>query len=308
MVRALGVDPVGTAGDGRGYLLVDVALPWPRAVSAMAGLAPVLAAADVTGLRVQATVPAPGAAHRVVAHRHREEHPGWFAGYERVEVEVAPGDVVEAAVALAANNPGGTPTAALDVLVCAHGARDVCCGSGGTALALALLADDLPGVRVARTSHTGGHRFAPTAFVLPTGTAWAHADIDLLRRVLARAGPLDDLLARYRGSTGIGLAPAQAAERATFAAVGWSWLDRRRRATVGGDGAVVVEADGGDDGHRAWRVEVAPGKAAPVPDCGQPLSPTTKTERQWLVTGVEEVPPPNGGHASGAPRGDGVRP
>lgn len=292
MVRALGVDPVGTAGDGRGYLLVDVALPWPREVSAMPGLAPVLAAADAAELRVQTTVPAPGTAHRVVAHRHRGEHPGWFAGYERVEVEVAPGDVVEAAVALAADRFAGAPTNAVDVLVCAHGARDVCCGSGGTALALALLADDLPGVRVVRTSHTGGHRFAPTAFVLPTGTAWAHVGVDTLRRILARTGPLDDLLARYRGSTGIGAGPAQAAERAAFAAVGWGWLDRRRRATVGSDGTVVVEVDGGDDGHRAWRVEVAPGDAAPVPDCGRPVGPATRTERQWLVTGVAEIAPP----------------
>lgn len=294
-MRALGVDPVGTAGDGRGYLLVDVALPWPREVSAMAGLGPVLAAADAAGLRVQATVPTPGAGHRVVAHRHRREHPGWFAGYERVEVEVTPGDVVEAAVALAAGDLKATPTTALDVLVCAHGARDVCCGSGGTALALAVLADDLPGVRVARTSHTGGHRFAPTAFVLPAGTAWAHADIDLVRRVLARAGAVDDLLARYRGSTGIGPAPAQAAERAAFAAVGWGWLDRRRRATVGDDGTVVVEADGGGTGHRAWRVQVAPGAAAPVPDCGRPVGPATKAEREWLVTGIEEISPPLGG-------------
>lgn len=307
MVRALGVDPVGTAGDGRGYLLVDVALPWPREVSAMAGLGPVLAAADAAGLRVQATVPAPGTLHRVVVHRHRAEHPGWFAGYERVEIEVAPSQVVDAAVALAAGGRDGTPSATVDVLVCAHGARDVCCGSGGTALALALVADDLPGVRVVRTSHTGGHRFAPTAFVLPTGTAWANAEVDTMRRVLTRTGPLDGLLPRYRGSTGIGLPAAQAAERAVFATVGWGWLDRRRRATVGGDGEVVVEADG-DDGRRAWRVQVAGGGSAPVPDCGQPVGPTTKTERTWLVTGAEEIPPPSGGNPSGAGVGDRKRP
>ena len=59
-------------------------------------------------------------------------------------------------------------------------AGDRCCGSLGTALAQELLADPLQlgdDVRVWRTSHTGGHRFAPTALVLPQGTV-----VGLLRR------------------------------------------------------------------------------------------------------------------------------
>ena len=47
-----------------------------------------------------------------------------------------------------------------DVLVCTHGTRDTCCGSLGTRLWRDL---DAGGATVRRTSHTGGHRFAPTA-------------------------------------------------------------------------------------------------------------------------------------------------
>ena len=47
------------------------------------------------------------------------------------------------------------------LLVCTHGGRDRCCGSDGTRLFQALFPP--PGVRVWRTSHTAGHRFAPTA-------------------------------------------------------------------------------------------------------------------------------------------------
>ena len=37
-----------------------------------------------------------------------------------------------------------------------------------------------------RCSHTGGHRYAPTAITLPDGRAWAYADVGLLDGVLAR--------------------------------------------------------------------------------------------------------------------------
>ena len=54
---------------------------------------------------------------------------------------------------------------ARDILVCTHGARDACCGKFGYGFyvemrGLAAVRGD--GVRVWRTSHLGGHRFAPT--------------------------------------------------------------------------------------------------------------------------------------------------
>lgn len=85
-----------------------------------------------------------------------------------------------------ADEPGGGP---IDVLICTHGRRDVCCGKFGTALALR--AEKVlrgTGVRIRRTSHLGGHRFAPTALVLPEGTLWAFADDDLLVRLIERSG------------------------------------------------------------------------------------------------------------------------
>ncbi|WP_137725450.1 sucrase ferredoxin [Prescottella subtropica] len=53
------------------------------------------------------------------------------------------------------------------VLVCAHGKRDQCCAVLGRPVA-ATLAAEFPGA-VWECSHTGGHRFAPSTILLPTG-------------------------------------------------------------------------------------------------------------------------------------------
>lgn len=63
-------------------------------------------------------------------------------------------------------------------LVCAHGRRDRCCGTLGSAVFRALQAR---GVEVWQTSHLGGHRFAACALSLPHGLMYGrlrpeHAD------------------------------------------------------------------------------------------------------------------------------------
>src|SRR5205823_6194194 len=93
----------------------------------------------------------------------------------------------------------------VDLFVCTHGRRDVCCGTDGTALWRRLSAPKSAGglgdvVRLWRTSHTGGHRFAPTGAVFPSGQYWAWLDPGLVRAVLGREGPVADVVPHYRGS------------------------------------------------------------------------------------------------------------
>ena len=103
------------------------------------------------------------------------------------------------------------------------------------------------------------------------------------RRITARAGPLDDLLARYRGCAALASPAAQAAERMVFAEVGWGWLDHRRRATSLGDGAVRIEAVAPDGTARSWDVAVEAGRRLPVPDCGKDPAEATKHEAEVVV-------------------------
>jgi hypothetical protein len=273
-----GLDPVGTAGSHRAYLLVDWPLPWPRDVGEIAELAVLRPALSATGGRLQAMV-APGdtTLRRVILYRRPE---GPFVRFERHQLDVDPSDVIDAATALlgGAGAPGvagaGDQAEAADVLVCTHGRRDRCCGSLGTDLARGLLADPSrlgPGVRVSRTSHTGGHRFAPTAMLFPHGTSWAFADRDLLDTVVHRRGDVAAVLPRYRGCFGIGGPAVQAAERSVLGLTGWSLWDRPRWGEELGDGRVRLHVEDPEGGSTTvWEVIVRPGRKLAAPACGGP--------------------------------------
>ena len=290
--RSQSVDPVGSAGHYRGFVLVETPLPWPRDVGEIPSLQPVAQIAVSRGYRLQALVPSdPDRAPRVVVHAGVEPpgDGGWFAGYRRVEA-AGGADVAATAEALidsAATAAAGPPGSA-DLLVCTHGRRDVCCGSRGTELARDLAGSDLPGagVNVRRTSHTGGHRFAPTFLFLPQGTMWAYADPEMAARVVRRSVPFADLAPHYRGCASVGPAPVQALERAVLVEEGWDLLDRRRRgfATDEAGGRFRMETDGA-----AWEATVRPGRTLPVPECMKPLSEARKTETEWIVTDLRQV-------------------
>jgi hypothetical protein len=283
VAREAGLAPLGTAGHYGGFLLVDWPLPWPADVGDIPELTEVNAAAKAAGVRVQAVAPS-GDAARVVLYR-RPEGTG-FAGYDRAARVAEPASVVAAALGLLAGDGGdragdgdGDAAGGIgDILVCGHGRRDPCCGRDGTLLAMELLADPVlrdAGYAVGRTSHTGGHRFAPTAIVLPQGTMWAYLDRELTARILHRTGPVAGVLPHYRGSTGIGSPGLQALERQAFAEVGWGWLDWRREGREVADGVVTLAAESPTGARAAWEAVVA-SEPRPVPDCGKPLAEARK--------------------------------
>ena len=86
------------------------------------------------------------------------------------------------------------------VLVCVHGRRDRCCAEHGRAVA-DTLAMALPEI-VWETTHLGGHRFAATAAVLPTGRVLGRLRPDTVLDTVeaARAGEPTD---HDRGQAGI---------------------------------------------------------------------------------------------------------
>ena len=107
-----------------------------------------------------------------------------------------PDDLLEldlTALAAGALPGGGEPVTEPVLLICTNGRRDPCCAVAGRALAERLAAQR-PG-QVYECSHLGGHRFAPTAMVLPTGYVYGRltpaAGSALLRASLF-AGPLAD--------------------------------------------------------------------------------------------------------------------
>ena len=81
-------------------------------------------------------------------------------------------------------------------------------------------------VRVWRTSHTGGHRFAPTLIDLPDGRYWGRLDACSAGEILRRQGDPQSVEGLYRGWSALSSAAEQSAEGAALARFGWKWQGR----------------------------------------------------------------------------------
>jgi hypothetical protein len=215
-----------------------------------------------------------------------------FAGYRRFETTA--GDSLEASLdrLLASAEDGrnlGSPRT--DLLVCTHGSRDGCCGSRGTDLALRLAAvPTLRGIRHWRTSHTGGHRFAPTFLLLPQGTSWGFADVHMAKRVVERSVPFAEVAGHYRGCPGLAGPQVQVLEREVLSMVGWELLDECRSGDLTGE----MTRDGGQvarlrTGSHTWEGVVRPSRTIPIPDCGKSSAEAKKTTTEWTVSDVRAV-------------------
>ena len=317
---ATGTDPVGTAGCYDAFLVVELRRPWDHDVSTMWPFAelgasgPFLVAGDGRTWRPMAIDPS-GEPDGLVGVEVWERPPmadgaGTATGpYRHRSWRVDPDAVLALGGSLLAGEPpaGGsgpavatasdshTTPGANALLVCTHGGRDVCCGSLGTSLAKELEAS----IPVRRCSHTGGHRFAPTAITFPDGYGWAHLDAAAARQIVERTAPIDTVIGRCRGSSLFAAGPAQVADRAVLGAVGWAWADAARQVTVPegpmpavpGDAAVEVSVAGrlpdGSDLAHVVTVDVA--QLVPTPDCGVAADGDTSTAPVWRVIDLRRV-------------------
>lgn len=151
----------------------------------------------------------------------------------------------------------GSEPAEPALLVCTNGRRDVCCAVRGRPLA-AHAARVAPG-RVWEVSHTGGHRFAPTAVLLPWGQTLARLDERACETVLS-ASESGHLPAELLGPThdrGRSAVPgaSQCAESHVRVEIGETRLGAlwagEPDPVDGGSQVIVTHTDG-----RRWRVHV----------------------------------------------------
>jgi hypothetical protein len=144
--------------------------------------------------------------------------------------------------------PGKPQTGAL-LLVCTHAERDRCCGTDGRALVDTLVAAGEPDIW--ESSHLGGHRFAPTAVVLPSGYLYGHLDAPAAAEIhrIATSGSVVTNHCRGRCTWS---ADGQVAELAVRAATGFRSTDDLTVLPRTDDGPELV-----DDGQGTrWAVEV----------------------------------------------------
>lgn len=285
--RSNHVSPIGTAGSYRGYLLVEVRQPWPHDIGETSLVSSIREVTDREQLRVQAMLDPTARQQRVTAYLN--PLPKGFSGFVRHEGKYGDDFVADVTALLQEPDPEAT-VPVKDVLVCIHGRRDFCCGSRGAELAVTLSNANLPdGVRVWRTSHTGGHRFAPNVIVLPEGTLWAYADDVLVERVLTRTGPVDEVVDHYRGCAGLPSPEVQALEREVLREVGWDLLDMHREGAVNEDRLTRLTMRRPDGSSETWEADVTRGRTLPVPDCGHPIEEARKSETELVVNGLRRV-------------------
>lgn len=275
-----GVDPVGSAVELDRLVTVEVPLPWPADVGDLAWIADLALA---PGTRVQTIVPDVARTDGTVLITRWTADGARFVGTDWLVPAV---DVPEAMAAVAR---GGSPDvpgedAPDEVLVCGHGARDRCCGGSGTRLAVEARAA-LPGVRIRRTSHLGGHRFAPTALSLPDGRVWAFLDAASLAGIVERTLHPIEARDHYRGH--VGLDPwAQVVEAVGLSEHGWVAFDVDHLdadVDVAPDGQtadVTVRWDGAAGGDER-RARVGIRRRYPVLQCGLPPASAKKDAPEY---------------------------
>lgn len=279
--EVIGEPLAGTTASARSWLCVEQAGPWGRDALAASHLDQGLAAelgrrSAGTGVRI-VLIRRPGAhpdRHRPVPRRVYLAHTAPGRTWLEHTTVADPKELLDLDFARAGAGVAGlvgAVSAEPVLLVCTNGRRDVCCALRGRPVAAALAASHRDAVW--ECTHIGGHRFAPTAVLLPTGYAYGFLD------VVSAARLLDSPAVVTRGCRGRSTwSPAgQVAELAVRSAAGVGSPDALEAAETpapvpvpGGQLVTVRHVDG-----RVWQVvvarrEVAPARAA---SCGAAPTP-----------------------------------
>lgn len=187
----------------------------------------------------------------------------------------------------------GSPSTTPLLLVCSNGRRDLCCAVAGHPLATGLAADPAYSEHVVEVSHLGGHRFAPTAVLLPTGMAYGRLTPDTARAAIDAAARGEVTLAGARGLTALP-APMQVADlrlREHAALPTRDELVVLRRTPTGKlapaplgwdlDGQDRTELVGRHQDGRAWRVVVR--RERVTPDRSESCRKAEVTAYGWVA-------------------------
>jgi len=274
--RELAEPLAGTAPTTPGWLLLEHPGPWAaKAVGDSRGLddgvghdlAKRSAAAGFRATLIRRPGTSTAGATRVAYLAWTEPGATWM---RRFTVS-GPADLLALDLSALAGPPAPTLGEAVTdplMLVCTNGRRDRCCATEGRPIAAALAAARPDATWEA--THLGGHRFAPTAVVLPHGYLYGRLDPDSAREVLTAAERGDVLPELCRGRATYSRA-AQTAELAVRVHTGITAAEALRvhdeRAEDAGAWTVRVDHRDG----RTWTVAVAAHREAPArpESCGK---------------------------------------
>jgi hypothetical protein len=164
------------------------------------------------------------------------------------------------------------------LLVCANGRRDRCCGHSGGRLADALWRGPHAD-RVLTCTHLGGHRFAPTALLLPVGALHGRLDEQRAARLLTDASVARMGADTLRGHSTLDQ-PAQVAEIHARAVTGHKGLAPLQVELTASDdpdriGATVRGWDPHDE-HQSLEFDLVRTSGQALLSCGRAPEATTR--------------------------------
>ncbi len=292
--RESGESALGTAVAADRFVLVELPLPWPADIAEHPLLAEMLRDAPTGGAKVRVLAlrceQGCGEDHQVICYWRDPAEP--FAGYRRCEGSVDRSGLAEAVRGFVSGE-GLTAEPCADVhdlLLCTHGSRDRCCAKLGGRLYEDLRGHTPESLRVWRTSHTGGHRFAPTGLTFPDGFAWAALDAEVATAMVTRSLPVERALAHLRGCAAMKSGLLQVADAQGFAQHGWQWTQIPRLANiVEDDGAVAsVRVEfAADEVAGEITATVERGRTLPIAACGEPIEAASKQTTELLLRAVD---------------------
>lgn len=111
-----------------------------------------------------------------------------------------------------------------DILLCTHGSVDTCCAKFGVPLyqLMRKMANNSgSNVRVWRSTHFGGHRFAPTYLEIPSGRYWGRITPQEASSLMHQTAEADQFQLLYRGSATLPDPVTQAVEGELLSRLGW---------------------------------------------------------------------------------------
>ncbi len=286
--RSIDLSPAGTAIAASVIAVIETPLPWPKPVfdhQLLAGLSGTFMTSSGP-CRILASVPRPGTeTGQTRATTFWRSSAGTVASEHVIADDLLGGFVAElgrtgteAPTFLTASAPAANWS-----LVCTQGSHDICCGGDGMRHAVAV-EQVAPDIELVRVSHTGGHRFAPTALTFPSGRMWAFLTEQDQAAIAERSVTTAELAPKCRGWWGAARGAAQVAEIAVWSHVGWEWDDAfDRQVRVGESGMVQVSGMG-----RRWEVEVVKGRQVPSIACNKPGGLPAKPGQEWDLVGLRE--------------------
>ncbi|MBW4632230.1 MAG: sucrase ferredoxin [Iphinoe sp. HA4291-MV1] len=236
--RQVEEDIIGDASNHQTYILVECPPPWtPEAFHSRwvpENLQILIREVKRDKLPIKFLLIANNLSHKVdyttlLVYQRKE---GLSNGYRKQEFQLTNieqvADVVRKWLRGGFSDYDAQTSATRDILVCTHGSHDRCCARYGNPFyfyATSIVSSlELDNVRIWKSSHLGGHRFAPTAIDFPDGRYYGALDQESFQSILTRSGDITFLKKVYRG-WGILPNSLQVLERELILRHGWDWFN-----------------------------------------------------------------------------------